>query len=196
MRAVTVVLDRDGVLLRNRPEYITAPDHVEILPGAVRALSRLSDVGARIFVVTNQSAIQRGLVTWGFVEQTHARLRSAVEAAGGRVEGFLVCPHLPSQDCDCRKPKPGLLRRLEREFGADVRGGVLIGDHWTDIAAGRAAGMRTIFVRSGRGRENDGERADHVATDVEEASSLIDRAVRGDAGWTTTSTYGARDHGW
>jgi D-glycero-D-manno-heptose 1,7-bisphosphate phosphatase len=188
MEAMTVVLDRDGVILRDRSDYITAPDHVELLPGALRALSRLSDVGARVFVVTNQSVIQRGLGTWRFVEQTHAWLRSAVEAAGGRVEGFLVCPHLPSEGCDCRKPKPGLLRRLESEFGVALRGGVLIGDHWTDIAAGRAVGMRTILVRSGRGCENDGDLADHVATDVDEASSFIDRAVRGGAGWINTLT--------
>ncbi len=172
--AGAVFIDRDGVIVRNRPDYVKTWPEVEILPGALAGLRLLADARQRVFVITNQSAIGRGVIAAEAVDQIHTRLSVAVAAAGGWIEAFLVCPHAPDDRCPCRKPGPGLLHRARDRFGVDLRASCVVGDHETDVAAASAAGCRSILVLSGRTpREGADIGAHYVVPDLLAAARLI-----------------------
>ena len=156
---LVVFLDRDGVINRMRPDYVRRWEDIEIIPGALEALARLASGGCELIVLTNQSAIGRGLVSRESVDAIHRRLAEVIEAGGGRVRHFLVCPHTPTDACDCRKPAPGLLLRARDELGVDLSSAVMIGDQLSDIDAARAAGCRAILIDAG------GERAAELRWD-------------------------------
>ncbi len=143
---ITVFLDRDGVLVRDRPDYVKGWGEVEIVPGAFAALARLRSAGARIFVATNQSAVGRGIVRRETVDDIHERLARIAEAHGAPIDGFLVCPHRPDEGCACRKPKPGLLLQAQRERGFDLSTAYMVGDQASDALAALAAGCTPILV--------------------------------------------------
>lgn len=145
-----VLLDRDGVINQERADYVKNWAELQILPGVLPALRRLAALSIPIVVITNQSAIGRGLVAPGTIAAIHDQLTQMVITAGGRLDGFFVCPHHPAAGCDCRKPKPGLLRQAAQCFGFDLTQAVLIGDAITDFEAAHAAGCHAILVKSGR----------------------------------------------
>lgn len=169
-----VLLDRDGVINRMRPDHVKSWEELELLPGAVEALARLTRAGCRLVVLTNQSAIGRGLITREQVDQIHDRLDAVVARAGGRIDAYLLCPHTPLDGCACRKPAPGLLLRARDELGIDLTRAVLIGDQLSDLDAARAAGCRAILVDPDPG-VRDGGRLDGqaVAGSLIEATDLI-----------------------
>jgi D-glycero-D-manno-heptose 1,7-bisphosphate phosphatase len=123
---------------------------VELLPGALEGLSRLASLGVPILVLTNQSAIGRGLVSLETVKGIHARLQEVVNAAGGRIDAFYICPHHPDDGCACRKPKPGLLLQAAAEFNFNLAAAIFVGDSITDYQAAEAAGCPALLVASGR----------------------------------------------
>jgi histidinol-phosphate phosphatase family protein len=168
----TVLVDRDGVLVRNRTDYVKSRRELEILPGALEALAELSKRDHRIFVVTNQSAIGRGLTTHAEVDLMHTYLARQARRFGGDIEAFLVCPHTPDDGCDCRKPLPGLLFQARDRYGVDLDSAVMIGDWETDTQAARAAGCTSILVTDGRSSGKGGD-ADHTVKDISEAVDLI-----------------------
>ena len=141
-----VFLDRDGVINRRRPDHVKAWEEFEVLPGSVEAIARLSASGRRVVVLTNQSVIGQGLVSLETVEAIHRRFAAEVEAAGGRLDAFLVCPHTRDDGCDCRKPRPGLFWRAGEELGVEVGAAVMVGDQPSDMAAADAAGCDAILV--------------------------------------------------
>ncbi|MCC9076806.1 D-glycero-beta-D-manno-heptose 1,7-bisphosphate 7-phosphatase [Litorilinea aerophila] len=145
-----VFLDRDGVLNRERPDYVKGWDEFQWLPGVMPALARLAKLGCPIAVLTNQSAIARGLVSTATVAAIHRRMQAEVAAAGGRIDAFFVCPHHPDDGCDCRKPKPGLLRQAAAHFQLDLAQCVFIGDSITDAQAAYAVYCASVLVQSGR----------------------------------------------
>src|SRR5579864_1861439 len=173
-RPAVVLLDRDGVINRMRPDYVKRWEELELLPGAVEALARLTGAGCRLVVLTNQSAIGRGLLTGEQLDQIHERLDAVVARAGGRIDAYLVCPHTPQDGCACRKPAPGLLLRARDELGIDLARAVLVGDQPSDLDAARAAGCRAILVDPDAG-VLDRERLDGrvVAGSLMEATDLI-----------------------
>ena len=147
-----IFLDRDGVIIENRDRYVRAWADVAFLPGALAALARLSRAPLAVVIVTNQSAVGRGLLSEAEAESINNRLLEAIRAAGGRVDASYLCPHIDADGCDCRKPAPGLLRRAAADLDLDLPRSVLIGDALSDLAAGRAAGVgRVALVRTGRG---------------------------------------------
>ena len=147
-------LDRDGVLVENRPDYVRQWSDAVILPGVAAELARLNPSPLRIVIVTNQSAVGRGLITHAQAESINRALVDEIVAAGGRVDGVYMCPHAPEDGCSCRKPRPGLLLEAARDLSIDLAGSILIGDAESDLQAGRAAGIRrNILVRTGRGRD-------------------------------------------
>ena len=154
-----VFVDRDGVINQNLAEYVRSWEAFRFLPGAREAMRRLNDAGWPVVVVTNQSGIGRGVLAPEIVAEIHARMRAAIEDAGGRVAAVMLCPHHPDDGCGCRKPAPGLLRDAASELSIDLPRSWVVGDHPTDAAAARAAGCRPILVRSGRGT------ADELAAD-------------------------------
>jgi D-glycero-D-manno-heptose 1,7-bisphosphate phosphatase len=147
-----IFLDRDGVIIENRSEYVRGWSDVEILPGVLQALSRLHDF--KLVMVTNQSAVGRGLMTLDIAQEINNRLVEEIRKRNGQIDAVYMCPHAPDAQCDCRKPSPGLLLRAARELSLDLSQSWMIGDAWTDLLAGRAAGVRSVaFVKTGRGNE-------------------------------------------
>ncbi len=148
-----IFLDRDGVINENRSDYVKSWEEFQLLPGALAALRLLSEAGWPIFIVTNQAAVNRGLITHETLQQIHHNLVSLARQYGATISALRYCPHRPDEHCDCRKPAPGMLHSLAEEFGIDLQRSYMIGDALTDIAAGQAAGCRTALVSTGRGRE-------------------------------------------
>jgi D-glycero-D-manno-heptose 1,7-bisphosphate phosphatase len=152
-----VFLDRDGVLVED-VDVVTHGDDLRLLPGVPMALNRLRDHGFKLVVVTNQPIVARGLVTERDVATIHEFLASLIRDAGGPLlECFYFCPHHPKatlpayrQDCDCRKPRAGLLRRAAIELGIDLSASYLVGDRITDVIAGASVGCRTVLVQTGK----------------------------------------------
>lgn len=145
-RAGAVFLDRDGVIVRNRPDYVRTPDELELLPGAAQAIARLCASGHRVMVVTNQSVVGRGLISEATLADIHQRLCELVATEQGGIERVFVCPHRPEAGCECRKPRPGMLIAAAQQTGVSLRQSVLVGDMPSDMAAARAAGCSAMLV--------------------------------------------------
>jgi len=149
-----VFIDRDGVIIKNRPNYVRSWQQVAVYPQAVKALARLSSSPYKVIIVTNQAGVGRGFFPLSLVEEINARLVQIIETAGGRVDGVFVCPHSPQEGCECRKPKPGLLLQAASCLHLALHRSFMIGDALSDILAGRLAGVRdALMVRTGRGRQ-------------------------------------------
>ncbi len=146
-----IFLDRDGVINQNRSDHVKAWSEFEFLPGAIEALRRLSRLDWPIVVVSNQAAIGRGLMTRETVEDIHSHMVSAVQRAGGRIDGVFYCPHRPEDKCDCRKPRPGLLFHAAQQLQLELKRSFFVGDAETDVLAAKAVGCRPVLVKTGRG---------------------------------------------
>ncbi len=153
MGGPAIFLDRDGVVNENRPDHVKCWDEFRFLPGALDALCALTELGAPIFIVTNQAVVGRRLVTTACVEEIHRRMLDQIGRAGAAVAEVLYCPHAPEVGCDCRKPEPGMLLAAAARHDLDLARAIIVGDALTDILAGQRAGCRTVLVLSGRGRE-------------------------------------------
>lgn len=145
-----IFLDRDGVVNIERADYVKQWGEFQFLPGVLPALRRLAALNLPIIVITNQSVIGRGLVQATTIEEIHNQARSIIQAAGGRIDAFFMCPHHPDDNCVCRKPKPALLHQAAQVFAIDIKHWLFIGDAITDYQAAQAAGCRSILVESGR----------------------------------------------
>lgn len=147
-----IFLDRDGVLIENRAEYVRDWSQVVIFPEAIRALASSKLDNYKVVIVTNQSAVGRGIIPLETAEEINLRLVRLIRAQGGRIDGVYLCPHSPDDGCDCRKPRPGLLLRAAEELSLDLKRSWMVGDAWSDVQAGQAAGVQgTIILRTGRG---------------------------------------------
>lgn len=180
MRRPVVFVDRDGVINRDSPDYIKRPEEFDFLPGSREALCRLTGRGFDVIVVTNQSALGRGLVTREVLDEIHRRMVGAVAAGGGRIRDIFICPHRPEDGCACRKPAPGLILEAQRRHRIDLSAAVMIGDSATDIECARAAGVPTsVLVRTGSGEEalqdlaRRGLAPDVIAADLSRAAAWI-----------------------
>ena len=148
-----VFLDRDGVINENRSDYVQSIEELDILPTALCAIARLEQSKYAAVIITNQSAIGRGLVTATTVDQINHSLIKRIRSAGGRIDGLYLCPHSPADYCKCRKPMPGMLLQAARELRLNLAQSWMIGDWLTDLQAASAAGVRPILVATGRGQE-------------------------------------------
>ena len=149
-----LLIDRDGILNEDRGyEYVRRWEEFVFIPGVLEALARIRGLEIPVAVVTNQSCIGKGLVSAEEVDRIHARMLEEIERSGGRIEKIYLCPHVEEDRCECRKPKPGLIRRACSELDMDPARSFFAGDSARDIEAGRAAGLATILVRTGKGAE-------------------------------------------
>lgn len=147
-----IFLDRDGVIVENRPNYVRTWADIDIYPPALEALVASSTLPYYIVLVTNQSAVGRGLITLNAARMINQQLVAEIERAGGRIDGVYMCPHAPWDACECRKPEPGLFLQAARELGLDLSLSIMVGDALSDIEAARSAGVsRQALVRTGRG---------------------------------------------
>lgn len=144
-----VFLDRDGVVTVEGGGYVTTPDALTLLPGAAEAIARLNRCGLRVFLFTNQGGVGKGLLTSETLDVIHVRLRELLRAEGGELTAVYACPHVDADDCDCRKPRPGMLRRAAMEYGLDLKACYVVGDSPRDLASGVAAGCHPLLVLTG-----------------------------------------------
>ena len=150
-----IVLDRDGVINQDSAGYIRGLQDWVPIPGSIEAMAALSRAGYSLAIATNQSGLGRGYLGLDELEAIHTELRRQVEALGGQVAGIFYCPHLPDDNCDCRKPGTGLLQAIATELGMSPRGAWFIGDSLKDLQAAQAFGCRPLLVRSGKGRATE-----------------------------------------
>jgi phosphoheptose isomerase len=177
-----VVLDRDGTL-NVEVHYLSHPDQVELLPGVVEGLRALRSAGCRLVVVTNQSAIGRGLFDEARLTSIHDRLRALLASHGVSLDGIYHCPHRPDAGCACRKPGPLLIERAAADLGFDPAQAFVVGDKPCDIDLGRGVGATTLLVRTGYGAAHEAAGdavADFVVDDLLGAAGVIIGALRAD----------------
>ena len=167
-----VFLDRDGTLIEERG-YLDRLDLLELFPWTVDAIRLLNRAGFAPVVVTNQSAIGRGVIEESFLNHVHATIDARLGAGGARMEAYYFCPHHPDaelepyrQRCRCRKPGPGMIERACRDLRLDPARSVMVGDRWLDVACGRAAGTRAILVRTGHGAHEEERRPAGIEADA------------------------------
>jgi D-glycero-D-manno-heptose 1,7-bisphosphate phosphatase len=167
-----VFLDRDGVINRERSDYVRSWSEFEFLPQALPALAALNWAGATVVVVTNQSVVGRGLISEQQLARIHDRMRSEISAAGGDIDAVYVCIHTPAAGCPCRKPRTALFESAAADLGIDLRESVMVGDALTDVQAARAVGCRPVLVGDSRpGLPND-------VMVVEDLAQAVERIIR------------------
>ncbi|RMF47692.1 MAG: D-glycero-beta-D-manno-heptose 1,7-bisphosphate 7-phosphatase [Anaerolineae bacterium] len=148
-----IFLDRDGVIIENRANYVRTWKDVVFYEQALEALRRLRDTPYAVVIVTNQSAVGRGILTREQADEINRKVVAHIRSAGGRIDAAYLCPHAPDAGCACRKPHPGMLLQAAKELSLDLTHSWMVGDALTDIQAGQAAGVgHTVLVRTGRGR--------------------------------------------
>ncbi len=152
-----VILDRDGVINFDSVQFIKSPEEWKPIPGSLEAIARLKQNGFRVVVATNQSGIGRGLFDMDTLNRTHKKMHKAASDAGGRIDAIFYCPHSADSQCDCRKPKPGMFKRIAETLNVDLTGVPVIGDSLRDLQAGVALGCTPLLVLTGKGEQTQQE---------------------------------------
>ncbi|HEX5094194.1 MAG TPA: D-glycero-beta-D-manno-heptose 1,7-bisphosphate 7-phosphatase [Burkholderiales bacterium] len=147
-----VVLDRDGTINHDSDQYIKSPAEWRPIKGSLEAIARLTQAGYHVVVATNQSGIGRGLFDTAALNAIHDAMQRAVQQAGGRIDAIFFCPHAGESDCECRKPRPGMLLEIGKRMNTPLAGVPMVGDALRDLQAAAAAGARPVLVLTGKGR--------------------------------------------
>ncbi|WP_152205828.1 D-glycero-beta-D-manno-heptose 1,7-bisphosphate 7-phosphatase [Marinobacter changyiensis] len=178
-----IILDRDGVINAYDGHYICSVDEWQPLPGSIEAIGRLCKAGYKVAIATNQSGIARRYYDLGILDAMHLKLKQLVEAEGGCIEFIAFCPHHPDDDCDCRKPKPGLLHTIQNALGlSSLAGSLMVGDSRKDLEAGLAAGCQASLVRTGNGKDTEHHLIKRPLENIsvfEDLSDLVDNLLSG-----------------
>ena len=171
------ILDRDGVINYDSDLYIKSPAEWRAIPGAIEAIARLNQGGYRVAVATNQSGIGRGLFDMATLNAINDKMMEMVFRHGGRIDALFFCPHTPDDDCNCRKPRTGMLEEIAARFHAELKGVPCVGDSLKDMQAADAVGAQPILVLTGKGRKTREEgglpKRTLVFEDLAEASRHI-----------------------
>ncbi|MEN2394970.1 D-glycero-beta-D-manno-heptose 1,7-bisphosphate 7-phosphatase [Pseudomonas halotolerans] len=152
-----LILDRDGVINHDSDAYIKSVEEWLPLPGSIEAIAQLSKAGWTVAVATNQSGIARGYYDLAVLEAMHERLRELVAEQGGEVGLIVYCPHGPDEGCDCRKPKPGLLKTIAAYYDVALAGVWFVGDSLGDLEAAKAVDCQPVLVKTGKGEKTLGK---------------------------------------
>lgn len=146
-----IILDRDGVINRDSDNFIKSVDEFIPLPGSIEAIARLSQAGYHVAIATNQSGIARGYYSIDTLNAMHDKLRVELTNHGGSIDMIAFCPHGPNDNCDCRKPLPGMYKAIARRFDTTLKDVPVIGDSLRDLQAAQAVGATPILVKTGKG---------------------------------------------
>lgn len=157
-----IVLDRDGVINEDSDAYVKSVDEWIPIPGSLEAIARFYHAGFRVLIASNQSGLGRGLFTIDDLNAMHRKLQRELNRLGARTEALFFCPHAPEDQCQCRKPRPGLLLDIGRRLQVDLQGVPVIGDSLRDIQAARAVGARPMLVLTGKGERTLKEKGDEL----------------------------------
>ncbi len=148
-----IILDRDGTINRDSDDYIKSPEEWQPLPGALEAIARLSQAGWHLVIASNQSGLGRGLFDVATLNQIHDKMNKMLASAGGRIDAIFYCPHVPQDQCNCRKPLSGLFEQIGDRFGAQLDQVNAVGDTLRDAQAAAAMGCRTHLVCTGKSED-------------------------------------------
>ncbi|MCK6391456.1 MAG: D-glycero-beta-D-manno-heptose 1,7-bisphosphate 7-phosphatase [Azonexus sp.] len=152
-----VILDRDGVINFDSAQFIKSPEEWKPIPGSLEAIARLTQSGYKVVVATNQSGVGRGLFDMDTLNRMHQKMHKAAFEVGARIDAVFYCPHAADSKCDCRKPKPGMFKRISETLNVDLTGIPAIGDSLRDLQAGAAVGCHPILVLTGKGEKTQAE---------------------------------------
>ena len=147
-----IILDRDGVINEDSDNYIKTPDEWIPIPGSLEAIAKLNQAGHQVVVVTNQSGIARGLYDEKTLADIHTKMEHMLAEVGGHLDGIFYCPHHPDDECNCRKPKPGLMHQVAEALHMDFHNALMVGDAERDIDCAHAVGCKAVLVLTGKGR--------------------------------------------
>lgn len=150
-----IILGRDGILNEYRDDHVKAPAEWVPIPGALEAVSRLNHAGWHAVVATNQAGIGRGMIDMASVNLIHAHMNKLMQAQGARLDAVFFCPHTPEEQCDCRKPLPGMMLEIGERYGVDLDHVPVAADTLRDLQAAHAAGCEPHLVRTGRAAHLD-----------------------------------------
>ena len=174
-----VFLDRDGTIIQGVP-YLSSPEELVLLPHSARAIRLFKEEGFRVVIATNQSGVARGYFTEDRLKEIHERLLGMLSREGASIDAIYYCPHLPegavaeySIECQCRKPKTGMLLKAAREHGIDLRKSIMIGDTPGDILAGNAVGCKTVLVKNHEEEIDMPIEADFIVRDIWKAAQIL-----------------------
>ena len=141
-----VFLDRDGVINVDRKDYVRSWSEFRFLPGVFEAIRLLNKNKIRAVVVTNQSAVNRGLMSINTLKEIHRKMLTEIRKHGGRIEAIYYCPHTPSENCDCRKPKPGMVLKAMRDLQIDLTSSYVVGDSEKEVELARSLEMKCVQI--------------------------------------------------
>jgi D-glycero-D-manno-heptose 1,7-bisphosphate phosphatase len=173
-----VILDRDGVINFDSAQFIKSPAEWKPIPGSLEAIARLNQAGFRVVVASNQSGVGRGLLDMSTLNEINGKMHKALALVGGRIDAVFYCPHANDADCECRKPKPGMLQEIARRFNVDLVGVASVGDSLRDLQAAVAVGAYPFLVRTGKGSktvETGGLPEGTIV--VEDLAQAVDRII-------------------
>ena len=150
-----IILDRDGVINEDSPFYIKSPDEWHAINGSLEAIAKLEHSGYKVAIATNQSGVARNYFTRDTLDLIHKKMIAEIAIAGGHlgVNDIFICPHGPEDNCECRKPKPGLLLKAMQKFNVEPQETLLIGDSMRDLLAAKACGAKALLVKTGKGMQ-------------------------------------------
>nr|WP_213085765.1 D-glycero-beta-D-manno-heptose 1,7-bisphosphate 7-phosphatase [Pseudomonas qingdaonensis] len=177
-----LILDRDGVINQDSDAYIKSLDEWIPIPGSIEAIAQLSKAGWTVAVATNQSGIARGYYSLATLHAMHARLRELVAAQGGEVGLIVYCPHGPDDGCDCRKPRPGMLRTIANHYAVDLAGVWFVGDSKGDLEAARAVDAQPVLVRTGKGEQTLSKGVPEATLIFDDLASIASALIHTQAG--------------
>lgn len=152
-----VILDRDGVINFDSAQFIKSPEEWKPIPGSLEAIARLTQSGYKVVVATNQSGVGRGLFDMDTLNRMHQKMHKVAFEVGARIDAVFYCPHTADSKCDCRKPKPGMFKRISETLNVELTGIPAIGDSLRDLQAGAAVGCHPILVLTGKGEKTQAE---------------------------------------
>jgi len=191
-----VMLDRDGTIVVER-HYLRDPDQVELVSGAASGLRQLCEMGLGLVVVTNQSGIGRGFFDEARLSLVHRRMNELLETEDVHLDGIYWCPHRPEDDCQCRKPRTGLLEQAAMNLNFNPKTAFMIGDKSCDIQAGCRVGATTLLVRTGYGAQAEVQREtvpDCVVDDLQHAAQVIGCRLAATGWWPRPPDSGCAAH--
>jgi D-glycero-D-manno-heptose 1,7-bisphosphate phosphatase len=162
-----IFLDRDGTIIKNIP-YLNDPEKIEFLPFVFDGLKILSSHGFSFFIVTNQSGVSRGLIKISDLKKIHKKIKEILKKEGIEIKEILYCPHLPEDNCNCRKPKTGLIQKILKKYKIDLKNSYLIGDKEEDILLAKNIGIKSICLS-----KDINVKPDFFAENLKEASLWI-----------------------
>ncbi|HRE31048.1 MAG TPA: D-glycero-beta-D-manno-heptose 1,7-bisphosphate 7-phosphatase [Candidatus Berkiella sp.] len=148
-----IILDRDGVINEDSPDYIKSVDEWHPIPGSLEAIALLNQYGYTVAVATNQSGLARGLYNEATLNDIHDKMRQSTNTLGGKIDSIFYCPHGPNDNCNCRKPQPGLLRQIAAHYQIPLTMVPYVGDSYRDLDAANRAGAVPILVLTGNGHK-------------------------------------------